>query len=330
MRATRSVTTTCTAARRHSAFTLVELLVVIAIIGVLVALLLPAVQAAREAARRVKCANNLKQIGIGLHNYESTYKCLPWGNSYPMVMASPSWTASVLPFIEAQNHYEKFNFNLNLDNAANAQAITTSVPTYLCPSDAAIRNPVLTARCTCCGFGSAYKSLGTWYAASLGPVWPGEPCVFCPTPAPAENNYCCQGKNYGEAADGPGLFYRWSANVSLRDATDGLSNVIMVGETLPTTSIHIAAFSHNLSACTTNIPLNTMPTPAQMPQDGMADGTLHSTNPHARVQGFKSYHPGGVQFVFGDGAVRQLRANIDYKLYCNLGNRRDGETAQWD
>ena len=311
-------------------FTLVELLVVIAIIGVLVALLLPAVQAAREAARRIKCGNNLKQIGIGLHNYESTYGCLPWGNSYPMVMASPSWSASVLPFVEQQNLYEKFNFSLQLDHANNAVPVTTAVPTYICPSDPASRNHVMIGRCTCCSFGSVLKSTGTWYAASMGPVYPGEPCVFCPTPTPAEGNFCCQGKNYGEDADGPGLFYRWSACVKFRDATDGLSNVIMVGETLPTTSIHIAAFSHNLSSCTTNILMNTMPTPAQMPQDGVADGTLHSTNPHARMQGFKSLHPGGVQFVFADGAVRLLRANMDYKMYCNLGNRHDGEAVQWD
>lgn len=313
-----------------SGFTLVELLVVIAIIGVLVALLLPAVQAAREAARRIKCANNLKQIGIGLHNYESTYKCLPWGNSYPMVMASPSWSASVLPFIEEQNLYEKFNFNVNLDTAVNSVPVTSAVRTYMCPSDPASRDHLMRGRCTCCGFGSVQRSTGTWYAASMGPVWPGEPCVYCSSPNPAENNFCCQGKNYGESADGPGMFYRWSACVKFNEATDGLSNVLMVGETLPTTSMHIAAFTHNLSACATNIPLNTMPTAAQMPREDGDSTSQHNANPHSRFQGFKSLHPGGVQFVFADGAVRQLRANIDYKLYCNLGNRHDGETVQLD
>jgi prepilin-type N-terminal cleavage/methylation domain-containing protein len=155
--------------RTPRAFTLVELLVVIAIIGVLVALLLPAVQAAREAARRIKCANNLKQIGLGLHNYESTYQSLPWGNAYKSgyVPGSPSWAASILPFIEAQNHYERFNFSITMDQPANAVAVTTSVPTYICPTDPLSRAPILPARCTCCGFGSAYKSLGLWYAGSL-------------------------------------------------------------------------------------------------------------------------------------------------------------------
>jgi prepilin-type N-terminal cleavage/methylation domain-containing protein len=316
---------------RSRGFTLVELLVVIAIIGVLVALLLPAVQAARESARRIKCANHLKQLGLGLINYESTHQTLPWGNAYPKAFASVSWVSSVLPFVEAQAHFDLFDFNQNLNSAANARAVTTPVAILQCPSDPATRKPILFARCTCCSFAQAYNSTGTWYAGSLGPVWPGEPCVFCPTTSAADSNFCCQGKNYGEDATGPGMFYRWSANVRFRDVTDGLSNTIMVGETMPQTSIHIAAFTHNLSTCTTNIPMNQMPTVAQTPVDGDADGALHSKNPHTRMQGFKSLHPGGaVQFAFGDGAVRVLRSNIDYKLYCNLGNRRDGESVTWD
>lgn len=317
--------------RSRRAFTLVELLVVIAIIGVLVALLLPAVQAAREAARRTQCANNLKQIGLGLHNYESTYTSLPWGNAYQSgyVPGTPSWSAAILPFIEAQNHYEKFNFNIMLDQPANATAITTKVPTYICPTDPQARNPILPARCTCCGFGSAYKSMGLWYAGSMGPVH-CDSCPFCPNTTAAETNPCCQGSSFGNAASGPGVFHRWITCVRLKEITDGTANTLMCGETLPSQSIHIAAFTQNLSLCSTNIPLNTMATPAQMPQDGMADGALHSANPVARVNGFKSLHPGTVQFVLCDGSVRGLRQNIDFTLYWALGTRGGGEVVQID
>jgi prepilin-type N-terminal cleavage/methylation domain-containing protein len=317
--------------QRSTGFTLVELLVVIAIIGVLVALLLPAVQAAREAARRIKCANNLKQIGLGLHNYESTYQTLPWGNAYGGAITgfSPSWSASILPFIEAQSHYELFNFNVQLDNAANAVAITTPVRAYVCPSDSNMRQPVLDARCSCCSLGNAAKSTATWYAGSMGPVRCDQ-CPFCPNQTAAETNPCCQGNSWGDKASAPGMFHRWSACVRLRDVTDGLSNTLMVGETLPTQTGHVAAFSRNMTICSTNIPLNLMATQAQMPTNGMSDSTMHSVNPAHRFNGFKSQHPGMVQFVLGDGSVRGLNANLDFTLYWGLGTRGGGEPVKWD
>src|SRR5688572_14678695 len=105
---------------RRAAFTLVELLVVIAIIGILIALLLPAVQAAREAARRTHCTNNLKQIAIGMHNFHSVYNTLPHGTSYglsststvlPGTNRSGTWASSILPFIEQEALYEEFDFS---------------------------------------------------------------------------------------------------------------------------------------------------------------------------------------------------------------------------
>lgn len=139
-------------------FTLVELLVVIAIIGVMVGLLLPAVQAAREAARRMSCGNNMKQIGLGLHNYESTYKRLPlnrsWGNIWPDPspvgpgVRSISWIVGVLPFIEQQAVYDIIDFNFESTNDprngpafnspppfSNAAVARTVIPSLRCPSD---------------------------------------------------------------------------------------------------------------------------------------------------------------------------------------------------
>ena len=318
--------------QRRPGFTLVELLVVIAIIGVLIALLLPAVQAAREAARRTKCANNIKQIGLGLHNYEDTFRILPYGNNYPepspAVRAAPSWSTMLLPYIERKNHYDAFNFNQALNSAANTPAMTTSVPTYVCPSDGAARSGVLGSRCTCCPAGQPVRGMGLWYPGSAGPVWQGAAsCLFCSNTNPSDGNFCCQGSAYGETGVGPGMFFRTRVGVRLAEVTDGLSNTILAGESLPTQNMHISAFGRNMSIASTNIPINVMATPAQIPQDSMTDGQRHTINPHARLGGYKSFHPGGAQFVFGDGSVRLLRQSIDYRADCSLGTRGGGEVV---
>jgi prepilin-type N-terminal cleavage/methylation domain-containing protein len=316
---------------RLRGFTLVELLVVIAIIGVLVALLLPAVQAAREAARRIKCANNLKQIGIGLHNYESSFQIFPWGNAYGGAITgfSPSWSTSILPFIEAQNHYERFDFSQQMDHANNTYAVTQPVKIYVCPSDANVRNPILDARCSCCSLGNPARSMGLWYAGSMGPVHCDQ-CPFCVDQNPSETNPCCQGIHWGEGSTAPGLFHRWSVGVKLKEVTDGTSNTILCGETLPTQTGHIAAFTKNLSLCSTNIPMNLPIKRTEMPVAGMSDGTLHNVNPAHRFNGFKSQHTNTVQFVLADGSVRGLNPQMDTVIYWGLGTKAGGELVKFD
>jgi prepilin-type N-terminal cleavage/methylation domain-containing protein/prepilin-type processing-associated H-X9-DG protein len=315
--------------RHSSAFTLVELLVVIAIIGILVSLLLPAVQAARESARRTQCVNNLKQIAIGLHNYESAFKTLPYGNNYgtgSVRTAAPSWTTMILPQIEQQNVYQLFDFSKAMDAVENRAAVTSRLQVYVCPSDNASRDGVLTTRCSCCNLGNPQQSMALWYPGSMGPVH-RDSCVFCSNGTPGSENFCCQGSNYGNSGSSPGVFGRWWKGIRLAQITDGLSNTIMIGETLPDQYIHMAAFSSNMSLAATNIPINLMATRAQMPVVGMSDAELHTQNPHHLMSGFKSRHPGMAQFAFGDGSVRPLFQTIDYRTFCALGTRSGGEAV---
>jgi len=123
----------------RSGFTLVELLVVIAILGVLVSLLLPAIQAAREAGRRISCRNNLHEIGVGLHCYHNARKSFPPGGIEPRGYASPrgrqlAWSAFLLPFIEQQGLHDRVDFDKAFDSQENAEAAATVVSLYLCPS----------------------------------------------------------------------------------------------------------------------------------------------------------------------------------------------------
>ena len=291
----------------------------IAIIGILIALLLPAVQAAREAGRRSQCSNNLKQIGLGMQNYHDAHKRLPFGSSYnPNVTGN--WCAFLLPFIEEQNAYNLFNFNVALYAPANQNAVVSIINTYICPSDPQSASPILSNRMEI-GFNNPANTLGLWYPVSLGPTQPDD-CPFCPVDNPSATNYCCQGCSFGTFSfcpnnPGPGntagMFGRYQRSISFREVSDGLNHTFMAGETIPGHCAWNGAFNSNFPELPTTIPLNTMVS------DNGTGGNYPTTC------GFKSYHPGGGSFVMGDGSVHFIDDTIDYQLYNQLGTRAGGE-----
>lgn len=310
--------------KRRGGFTLVELLVVIAIIGILVALLLPAVQSAREAARRIQCANNIKQLALALHTYHDTHEELPYGNPWRgagPVLEPGSWATLILPHIEQENLFDAFDFTKTLDQPVNEGPVTTLVEGFTCPSDEYSSQGVMGARCSCCGSGSPSRSMALWYTASAGPVQTGPNCRFCSRDQP----YCCQGKAYGEDGEGPGMFYRDPKSVKFREVTDGLSKTIMLGETLPNQNMHNAAYSVNMSIGVTNVPLNLMMEEHELPRPELSDGENHSINAHERGLGYKSMHLGGVQFAMGDGSVHLIQETLDFQLYNQMGTKAGGE-----
>ncbi len=211
---------------RRCAFTLVELLVVIAIIGILIALLLPAVQAAREAARRAQCTNNLKQLGLALHNYHDQWHTFPPSESRPSSGYSTSgaylnWVILILPFMEQQPLYDEFNRNLPISDAANAVPRGRQLSTMLCPSDPYNRTP--------------FNGSANSRTASLGDGW-------------ARGNYAANGSlafrrysstdtwcaAYPESAGWrqPGRIGVMGVNssVGIAGILDGTSNTLLVGE----------------------------------------------------------------------------------------------------
>ena len=301
-------------------FTLVELLVVMTIIGILISLLLPAVQAAREAARKMQCCNNLKQIGLALHNYHAIHNCLPYGST----VFSPGgvWSTMILPELEQQGLYDQIDFTL-YTSQLKTEIVETVIPMYVCPSDADAGSPVLNDRYA---IGNPNPAMGLWYTGSMGPTIP-DACPLCTPATPSPTNYCCQGWHFGtpNAPNGHpnpehvGMFARHDKPAITFDmVTDGLSNTLMVGETLPRQCVFISAFATNFNVSPTTIPINTA-SPSWDPTGGGSWPTSC---------GFKSVHPGGANFVMGDGSVYFLPDTIDFRLYNNLGTRAGGEVVQ--
>ena len=277
---------------RHShrkAFTLVELLVVIAIIGILIALLLPAVQAAREAARRVQCANNLSQIALAVQNYNMAHLVYPPGTieeQGPIVNEAKgyhhNWISQMLPYLEQTSLYRHINFDAGVYDESNQPARQIYISGFRCPSSP-----------------RSVKELGvTNYAGCHDPT---------ETPIDAENN---------------GVFFLNSA-VRYENITDGSSHTLFVGEKLIDEKNTLGWMSGTRASLrNTGTDINeafAYRNPKAASEPAEADkGNLF-------VGGFGSYHPGGVDFAFGDGSVRFISETIKPKLLQQLAHRADGE-----
>jgi prepilin-type N-terminal cleavage/methylation domain-containing protein len=338
-------------------FTLVELLVVIAIIGVLVALLLPAVQAAREAARRTKCQNNLRQIGLALINYESTHRAFPPGNSVSGPFASNGcfigptaggfagapWSVLVLPYFEQNAVYSRLNFAENFPNFINhSSSVGASnysvlkdviLPVFKCPSDVGRPNWLNPANVFDPPSPAPQKMIPDY----LGCMGGGDPPLGSPARgAPLGNETACISANstggvYAHTVFRNGLL-GLNSNNGPRTATDGLSNTILVAESYYYQLEWLRAWWTNGSY---NADRFTGP--------GMLVGAAEPINSGKRLndlfpnvsgfipntaaqRSFSSYHPGGAQVCLGDGSVRFLNESMNLATLKSLGGMDDGQT----
>jgi prepilin-type N-terminal cleavage/methylation domain-containing protein/prepilin-type processing-associated H-X9-DG protein len=333
-------------------FTLVELLVVIAIIGVLVALLLPAIQAAREASRRSSCQNNLKQLGIALQNYHGVRHRFPsnshwWVGEYEIVCNETTTKVKVeakdlqgsmmlklMPYIEEVEVHDRIDFDDVkgvIYQFEQPDIRSMYVPTLRCPSDSF---PPLSNDPEFNDKGDPLVPHATTnYAGSTGAQksFSSQNNTACPDPPGNEFNTGDDAAKCVHTRDQTsGLFARINWAASIRDITDGTSKTIALGETLPDCNYEFVRFgwwdSQAFYVATTP-PINydsCTPTDPPWPHKQTCR-TFFNWNTSA---GFKSRHPGGANFTMADGAVTFISENIDYRNYQRLGDRRDGEVVE--
>jgi prepilin-type N-terminal cleavage/methylation domain-containing protein/prepilin-type processing-associated H-X9-DG protein len=292
-------------------FTLVELLVVIPIIGILIALLLPAVQAAREAARQSQCANNLKQLAMALQNYHDSKGCFPPGNvgektNYAALGVFPM----LLPFLEASNLYDRMNWkdppsNYNSttcwSDAGNRVVMATRLPVLVCPSD---QGPAMEDKnhSQADGYDGQQLSAVASYACMMGTIGP---CSSLASDSKYKND---------------GLFY-YATSHRIADITDGTSNTVCMGEvldgyTMDSSNVWYIGWRWIDTLRIAYEPVNTQPGArcAPLSWDAHTNGA------------FGSRHPGGCQFNFADGHVQFLSEQITMAVYQALATRAGGET----
>jgi len=307
-------------AYRRAGFTLVELLVVIAIIGVLVALLLPAVQAAREAARRSQCGNNLKQLALGLHNYHDTLGRLPFCASH---WGRGGWVKMTLPFIEQRAIADQWNEPTVYSSLPNLDLCRIPIKTHICPSDNFTRST----------WNNGAQGMANFnYAVNLGNTNP-----YRVSPL---NSVTFQGApfHYEEAIT------TTIQTFSFAGITDGTSNTLMLAHVRQgqrpssggqTDLRGLIWYGHHAGITTHELPNTTVPDYVQSGWCPDPTGAAAIKMPCATESGqntgstpknlsSRSLHPTGVQVAFCDGSVRFITNSIDRPSWRNMGSSQDG------
>ncbi len=333
-------------------FTLVELLVVIAIIGILVALLLPAVQTAREAARRMQCTNRLRQVGLASLTFESANRNLPPGSYYSLGPRAPApggnFLTEIMPYMELSTVIDSLDqsdyyTDGGATNTPNELKIATlSFQEFICPSDPVAGNPFVddaefSGR-------NPRQAQMTWYVGSMGTTIPDSVSLLIgdiPSSGPVDPVIqVAVGCNFGsndqfncapcvtnsrlQCSDDDqcgGLVCRHHEGVPLRKASDGVSKTFLAGETIPSHIIFNTVFSENFVVSSTVTPINLFES------DNRA---RRQPRTYPRTSGFKSWHTGGVNMVYGDGHVTFISEGIDYLTYNAMGSRNGNEIADGD
>jgi prepilin-type N-terminal cleavage/methylation domain-containing protein len=347
--------------RRRCGFTLVELLVVIAIIGVLVALLLPAVQAAREAARRSQCTNNLKQFGTAIQTYAAARKTLPFGAAWHGMRFAPDCDDDrncignepkccivnrgtihmfLLPYMEQQAIYAMYKFDRRTDEQLTPDGTpigSRQVPVFVCPSD---EHPTESVSAKNGAMTLPPEKLATYamsnYAANRGNTaqFPGGSCGTCSL----WSTWSASNSVNGIIAPYPdstpdlltqfgGPFTRLAYAVKLSEVSDGLSNTIFMGEVRPGCSKHASegwAWSHSGNGLiSTIVPINWDSCSQEAAlRCGCWDNWVSEL-------GFKSLHAGGALFVMGDASVQFLEESISPYVYNSLGGKSEGQPVSF-
>jgi prepilin-type N-terminal cleavage/methylation domain-containing protein/prepilin-type processing-associated H-X9-DG protein len=306
--------------RNAPAFTLIELLVVITLIALLIALLLPAVQSSREAARRSQCVNNLKQMGIALHNYHDAVNAFPpgyvsavkdAGDDYPELGPGWGWGAMILDRLEQRPLHAAINFSLQITDAASSTARRSVLAIYLCPSSS--------------GDGPVSLRDGEKGPVAISDVAPGQYLASAGQweieDVPGSNN---------------GVFYRNSC-VAIRDIADGTGQTLLVGErsrnvcdatwvgAIPSLVVCTNPSWRVRDCATSNVMVmaNTGP---------WEDETWVNVPNHkdAKADDFWSLHPGGCNFLLGDGSVRFVKESVNPTAFSSLATRAGGEVVGSD